>query len=139
MVKLLNIARRHARSHRLHALALARTEQPLKVDRRPAALLDPAKPGQKGVSQTSKTARQSVVVLVITAPPVNTTTVYHRTWQSSGKCPSQQLPLAPTSERSEHASAAEVLSRSASLALQLSAAFRQGDAARSSQQETRLG
>ena len=78
-MQLLNIPGRHPRGHRLHALALARPEQPLKVDRRPAALLDPAKPGQKGVSQTSKTARQSVVVLVITAPPVNTSTAYHIT------------------------------------------------------------
>jgi hypothetical protein len=39
VVQLLDIAGSHARRHRLDALALARQDQPLEVDRGPAPLL----------------------------------------------------------------------------------------------------
>ena len=47
MVKLLNVSGRHAGRHWLHALALARAEQSLQVDWRPAALLGTPEPGQE--------------------------------------------------------------------------------------------
>jgi hypothetical protein len=47
VVELLNVSGRHAGGHRLYALALARTEQPLQVDGRPAALLGAPEPGQE--------------------------------------------------------------------------------------------
>jgi hypothetical protein len=47
VVKLLNVSRRHAGGHGLDALARARPEQPLKIHRCPAAMLDPAKPSQE--------------------------------------------------------------------------------------------
>nr|WP_176559276.1 hypothetical protein [Rubellimicrobium roseum] len=72
-MQLLNISGRHAGRHRLHALALARPEKSLQVDRRPVALLDPAEPGQERSEPSLKGGLPSVAVLVITAPPVNTT------------------------------------------------------------------
>ena len=48
VVELLNISGCHAGCHRLNALALARTEQSLQVDWRPAALLGTPEPGQEG-------------------------------------------------------------------------------------------
>src|SRR5512143_3944600 len=47
MVELLSLAGRHPVGHRFQALALARTEQPLQIDRRPPALRLAPEPRQE--------------------------------------------------------------------------------------------